>query len=366
MAELNRQAKNIFYTCPMTEENYLFLSTLTENRDWVRYTRGQIERGMELTPENPEGYLHIQGYIQVMESGLRMGTLKNRLTAMHQDMDRMNLRVAEDPVVAKVYVWCEVGEVYGRGHVKTGLVVPDRRQFESGTWVAIGSEKTTYERAKRVLDEAGSHQEAMEALVDMPGGFSLFCRHSNSLPVYSRTLGKRARAEANLAIPVRHSLFLHGKSEVGKTTLAKSLLKFWNPREVWETDQLEWFDGAEGSKVWLVDEFDGGFCRANKLKGLMDKFTGQLQVKGGFIPFPKLEMIIFTSNVDMREIYPNISQVHMDALINRLSPPRGLRMQLLNYDVGMIERAENGIWPRELVATLEWGCVQRFIAAETA
>lgn len=85
-------------------------------------------------------------------------------------------------------------------------------------------------------------------------------------------------------------IVLCGSPGTGKSRLARSL----SPDAYWHPGGGEWFDGYEGQRVTVFDEFRGGvtwslLCR------LLDRYPLQVQVKGGFRQFVS-HCVIITSN----------------------------------------------------------------------
>lgn len=108
---------------------------------------------------------------------------------------------------------------------------------------------------------------------------------------------------------------------------------FWGPtgcgktRRVWEFvkhDELwlhpggQWFDGYDGHRSVLFDDFDGSWFKLHYLLKLLDRYPMPVPVKGGFTWWvPK--HIFITSNVQPREWYNNAHEEHKRALMRRLN-----------------------------------------------
>ncbi len=89
-----------------------------------------------------------------------------------------------------------------------------------------------------------------------------------------------------------------GKTGTGKTKKATLHADYWlSPI----CDKKQWFDGYDGQKVAILDEFKGSMKRRNLLR-LLDVQCPMVEVKHGFTPWvPK--KIIITSNYVPREWY---------------------------------------------------------------
>lgn len=79
-----------------------------------------------------------------------------------------------------------------------------------------------------------------------------------------------------------------------------------------------WFDGYDNHDAVLFDDFDGGWFKLGYLLKLLDRYTFQVPIKGGYAWWnPK--KIYVTSNIDPRQWYSNASQAQNAALLRRLT-----------------------------------------------
>lgn len=65
-----------------------------------------------------------------------------------------------------------------------------------------------------------------------------------------------------------------------------------------------WFDGYDGEKILLIDEFYGQ-TRCNVMLELLEGHQCRLPVKGGFT-FAEWDRVFITSNTDPKDWYPNV------------------------------------------------------------
>lgn len=84
---------------------------------------------------------------------------------------------------------------------------------------------------------------------------------------------------------------LWGKSGVGKT---RTVYDRYDADDIYEKDFTKWWDGYDGQKVVLIDEFDGQIPYEEILK-ICDRYPYRCQVKGGYTQLVA-EEIWFTSN----------------------------------------------------------------------
>lgn len=78
-----------------------------------------------------------------------------------------------------------------------------------------------------------------------------------------------------------------------------------------------WFDGYEGQRVLILDDFDADVCSISFLKNLLDKYKLRLQVKGGHT-WACWSTVVITSNQHPRYWWQALQQVQIDALKRRI------------------------------------------------
>jgi len=82
-----------------------------------------------------------------------------------------------------------------------------------------------------------------------------------------------------------------------------------------------WFDGYEGQKVLILDDFDAEVCSVSFLKNLLDKYKLRLQVKGGHT-WAAWNTVVVTSNQHPRHWWNLLDAVQIDALKRRITEIR--------------------------------------------
>lgn len=106
-----------------------------------------------------------------------------------------------------------------------------------------------------------------------------------------------------------------GKTGVGKT---RRVYEFIDREQIWVHPGGSWFDGYDGQSVALFDDFDGSWFKIDYVLKLLDRYTFQVPVKGGYAWWvPKY--IFITSNKKPDDWYPNANENHRQALIRRLT-----------------------------------------------
>lgn len=106
-----------------------------------------------------------------------------------------------------------------------------------------------------------------------------------------------------------------GATGLGKTRRVHSEC---DPGSLWIHPGGPWFDGYDSHEAVLFDDFDGGWFKLGYLLKLLDRYTFQVPMKGGYLWWnpPK---IYITSNIDPRLWYQGASSAQVDALMRRLT-----------------------------------------------
>lgn len=94
-----------------------------------------------------------------------------------------------------------------------------------------------------------------------------------------------------------------------------------------------WFDGYNGEKTVLFDEFDGKQMKLQKLLMYLDKYPLKVEYKGGST-WACWTTVLITANHDSRTWYDPLEegQLRCDALSRRISPPMGNEALVDSYE----------------------------------
>lgn len=94
-------------------------------------------------------------------------------------------------------------------------------------------------------------------------------------------------------------LVLWGATGAGKTYAAVNVIANGTDYYIAEAPSVKgsklWFDGYEGQRILILDDFDGDYCTMAYLKRLLDKYKLKIEVKGGFA-WATWTTVIITSN----------------------------------------------------------------------
>lgn len=106
---------------------------------------------------------------------------------------------------------------------------------------------------------------------------------------------------------------LIGCPGTGKTRLCEALA---GEGAYWKTSNNKWWDGYQGQKTVIIDDFDGKSIAFTHLKRWWDRYPCQVETKGGAVPL-LAETFFVTSNVPFRTWYSGDDLVHLNALRRR-------------------------------------------------
>lgn len=227
--------------------------------------------------------LHYQGYIKFKET-VRANKLKEILGA---DWAHVEIQKASDAAAAN---YCLKEDTKVDGPWKLGQDISQGKRSDLIEVAAMVKEK-------RSLSEI-AEEYPVEWIKFNRGIISLANKTSNS------------SMRLNLEVIV-----LWGETGTGKT--------YWcyrNYPDLYRVNcrdkQPVWWDGYEGQKTVLFDDFEGQ-CNRLELLNYLDIYPIKGPVKGSFVDLNYIRVLI-TSNVDPMEWYQWINQRQLDALKRRL------------------------------------------------
>ncbi|MDB4302203.1 hypothetical protein N9924_01410 [bacterium] len=107
---------------------------------------------------------------------------------------------------------------------------------------------------------------------------------------------------------------LWGRTGTGKT---RRVWEYADLDELWVHSGDRWFDGYDGQRGVLFDDFDGSWFKLTYLLKLIDRYVMQVPIKGGFQWWCPTTIYI-TSNLNPTDWYPTANEEHKRALKRRL------------------------------------------------
>ncbi len=251
-----------------------FLGVLPKkfDKNIVRYCVYQREVSPETKSE------HFQGYIEFFDDK-RMGQVKTVLGECHLEIRHGSRYEARE--------YCK----------KKDSAIADS-QVEFGLWREDLSRK-------RKLGDMLKTDMTLDQIIELdPMSFVRYHRGLEKL--YYRRQKKKARTFRKVQV----SVYL-GPTGSGKSRKA---LSSPNSYPMPCSDKL-WFDGYEGEKTLVIDDYSGDF-RYSRLLRILDGHMVSLPRKGAFV-WALWDKVIITSNISPDKWYPRRSEI--DALRRRIN-----------------------------------------------
>lgn len=240
----------------------------------VNYVSYQIER----CPKT--GKLHVQGFIQ-LSTAVRMQTVKNKIG------NEPHLEIAKDPVKAAEYTqkaetrvlgpWEHGKKPLGKGKKSTPVMEEIYKAVKTGTrstemfeknpgWIAHDRAIKT---ARHAINECHSDRQRLKSL---------------------------------------RVIVSYGETDLGKTYSAINYVAqngdYYKLTAPTQKGGKLWFDGYEGQKTLIMDDWDGQCCSIAVLKNLLDVYKLQVEIKGGYT-WAEWETVVITSNQHPRNWFLN-------------------------------------------------------------
>lgn len=258
----------------------------------VHYVKGQLEIGTE------NGFRHWQ-IVAYFKRPVRVSTVRHAFGG-HAHCEPTRSDAIED------YVWKEETAVpdtrfeYGQKSFKRNSSVDWDRVWhsaKSGDLEAVPAELRLryYSTLRRIATDFLPADERPGIEVDVYWGVT--------------GSGKSHRAWLE-AIKAARTLGGQDAEPFSDAEIRRSLIYVKNPR-------TKWWDGYNGQKVVIIDEFRGVIGIEHMLTWL-DKYPCNVEIKGSQLPLCA-ERFFITSNTALKDWYPNNPVVDTDALRRRIS-----------------------------------------------
>lgn len=251
---------------------------LVDDEDYnVEYVVFQLERGEGGTP-------HYQGYLHLREKR-RFNFVRALVPGGHIEKRKGS--------PAQAIAYCQKEDTRVDGPWEAGRCPAPGKALELG-------------EVQRKLDEGATMAEVSRA------HFGVFLHYSRGLKEYVQL--HRPQRDWQTTVVV-----LWGESGTGKSRRAKELAgpgAYWLPRPAGNS---VWFDGYDGHKTVVIDEFYGWASRDFMLR-LIDRYPMFVEVKGGNVPM-LAETVYITCNVPPEQWWPRVG---LGAMERRLRAPIGV------------------------------------------
>lgn len=268
-----------------------FLQLAKDER--IKYITGQEE----VCPTT--GRDHIQAYIE-FKNALKFRTIK-KILPNNANFDK----AYADPETNRHYCGKPWPDCKCDFCTKPGGRKPGGRSLESGEISKGQGSRTDLIKLKRALEEGAKEAD----LISSDELFPVWCRYPNIYKRYkcAKITGRDRNTKPEVS-------FITGASGVGKTRRVFDEHK----DNVYMKDNSKWWDGYEGQRCILLDELDTHeHWKIEEMLRLLDRYPYQGQTKGGYININS-PYITITSNKSLDELYPEIGEEQMNALLRRI------------------------------------------------
>lgn len=265
-----KQSKNWCFTdFEILEYDNIF----AEYSDLIRY----MCQGKEICPKTKKE--HIQGWIQ-FKTKKRMSRVKKILgtAKIHLEPCRGN-EFDNDKYCKKDNNYKIYGKFISQGH------------------------RTDLETALKIIRSDKGMDKIEE---EVP---NLILRYSTGLKELIRINQKKLSKKFRKI----NTELLYGNTGTGKTRYA---VEKNNDYYMITGDSLKWWDGYQGEKTLIIDEYNND-VPITKMLNLLDGYQLRLPIKGGFT-YARWTQVYITSNLSPDEIHSNAKPKHRDALWRRI------------------------------------------------
>lgn len=163
----------------------------------------------------------------------------------------------------------------------------DKEPYEYGTMPQLGK-RNDLQDAIAILKEGTSIRDLI-LTADLPT-VATYVRYPKGLTSVSQAFRERQGSIQPFV------LWLHGSTGVGKTRCALELAEFLGcSSDVWVSNaSLQWFDGYDGQRVAILDDYRTNHCKFSTILRLLDRYRFSVPFKGGFVLWQPLLIIITT------------------------------------------------------------------------
>lgn len=258
------QTRNICFTINnYTEEDIKSL-------DWDQIT--YLVYGKEV---GESGTPHLQGYME-LKAPKKFTTIKKKILRAHMETRKGTAQQAAD-YCKKDGDYVEKGEISQQG------------------------KRTDIEMATDMIVEGAKMKEV--AIANPP----VYVKYHKGLHAFKSIILDPRNEVPTVTV-------LYGKTGTGKSKTAREIT---TDPYVWGPEQGHWFDGYEGQKDVILEEFRAQLTLGMLLR-LLDRYDCKVQYKGGMIQFVATNIVI-TSPTHPQDWYESIGNDKTDQLMRRIT-----------------------------------------------
>lgn len=168
--------------------------------------------------------------------------------------------------------------------------------------ITTQGKRTDLLELKKILDEGGTLEDIANE------SFKTFIHYNRGFQEYKKIVDKKLRKSFRMV----KTIHIHGETGLGKTRKAMS---FSDDTYKIQGNALKWWDGYDGEKTLVIDEYDNQIP-CTELLGILDGYQLRLPIKGSFT-YANWETVIITSNY--RKLHEGAKKMHRDALKRRIT-----------------------------------------------
>ena len=250
----------------------------------VTYVSYQIERAPDT------GKLHVQGMISFKNP-------KGMSLVKHTIGNEPHVEICKDPVKAAEYTQKAETRVAG--------------PWEHGE-KPVGKGKKKVKVMEEIYKAVKSGRRTSDMVDANPG----FIAHGNAIKLarfcVNETHSDRQRLKALKVI------LSYGETDLGKTYSAINFIAKDGDYYIVSPPMVKggavWFDGYEGQKTLILDDWDGQCIPISSLKRWLDVYKLQLQVKGGYT-WAEWDTVVITSNLHPNRWFINFDGTENSAIV---------------------------------------------------
>jgi len=262
------QSKNYCFT----DYELLDWDIIYKESDEIRY----ICWGLEVCPSTKRK--HYQGWIQI-KNKKRIGGIKKLCRSKKIHIEScMGTEGENNKYCQKDNLYQTVGEFITQG------------------------KRTDLDELKRILDRGGTLRdianENMQAFVQYNRGFE---KYKNMIDKVTRKSFRKLEV-----------ILIHGETGSGKT---KKAMEYNDDTYKIQGSALKWWDGYDGEKTLVIDEYDNQI-NCTELLSILDGYQLRLAIKGGFT-YANWNQVIITTNY--KELHSRARGMHLLALERRIT-----------------------------------------------
>lgn len=242
--------------------------------------------------------------------------------------------LGSSPQVIYIVFGREEGEEQGTPHLQGTICFQERQRFRQAK--RILGERCHLEKMKGTPLQASDYckkDDDFEEFGDLPGGAG--CRSDLVALKNDIDAGKRLSeiADTHFGTYLRYhrGINLYRGLKATPRTWETLVIVYWGNTGTGKTRAVHenatdlythvggnWFDGYDGEKQVLFDEFCGSDFKLSYLLKLLDRYPMQVPIKGGFVNWAPQEIYIAT-NLNPDEWYRTAHREHVNALKRRFS-----------------------------------------------